>query len=320
MAIAGITDNRQGTPLAGKIKLGKLDEKKGRPIACEYFVVPPEVQAAISPYTGEPYGEQPECLDILLLEDELEKVFPHYLRKYQPSQGIVCKGDGERAQRFDMETRKWREVECRFQECPEYKEHRCKPFGRLTFLLPATESTGVWALDITSLNSIKALLSDLRYVQRQTGGKLRGVPLQLYREPRKVQVDSHQYTYHIVRLRYVGEFESALRRLCGLEAEEAQNYQPAEHEVAGLAEGPRPEAEDVEELLALLQRANYEPEKVQELLQYRYGVKSFRQLAGPQVEDFCSYLKSELEGNERQLAAYISGAFKGDKHPLAASA
>ncbi|MGB9886473.1 MAG: hypothetical protein ACPLRW_05675 [Moorellales bacterium] len=87
MPIKGWTDAVR-VPRLGQIALGYKDEK-GAPRSVDYFVVPPEVQ--------EVYGPQPRELDILIPGEDLDKVFPAWLKRYGDQFGLICRGDGETA-------------------------------------------------------------------------------------------------------------------------------------------------------------------------------------------------------------------------------
>ena len=305
MAIVGMLGEKRQLPVGGKIRLGRRDEQ-GRPVRCEYFVAPKAVQEATSPVTGEPYGPKPAQLDILFPDDDLEVIFPHYLRKYEPGAGVVCRSDGRKARRFNKEERTWQVGPCAFKECPDYQKGLCKAHGRLHFLIPTTQQTECWGLEVSSLNSIKALLGDLRYIRQLTGGRLRGVPMQLYREPRKAQVRGNQYTYYIVRLRYAGDFASALQRLCGFEPVEQATGGPVPDKTL-----PAPRTSDELGLLkTALQEGDLSPTAVGQVLFTRYGVETLDELAAPQLEDLQAWLESQARGETpEQLSAYIAGAF-----------
>lgn len=68
--------------------MGYKDEK-GVPYGVDYFVVPPEVQ--------EIYGREPRELDVLIPGEDLDKVFPAWLKRYGDQFGLICRGDGETA-------------------------------------------------------------------------------------------------------------------------------------------------------------------------------------------------------------------------------
>lgn len=87
MPIKGWTDAVR-VPRLGQIALGYKDEK-GAPRSVDYFVVPPEVQ--------EVYGPQPRELDVLIPGEDLDKVFPAWLKRYGDQFGLICRGDGETA-------------------------------------------------------------------------------------------------------------------------------------------------------------------------------------------------------------------------------
>jgi hypothetical protein len=87
MPIKGWSDAVR-VPRLGQIALGYKDEK-GVPYGVDYFVVPPEVQ--------EVYGREPRELDVLIPGEDLDKVFPAWLKRYGDQFGLICRGDGETA-------------------------------------------------------------------------------------------------------------------------------------------------------------------------------------------------------------------------------
>lgn len=293
MPIIGLTGAKQQLPLAGRIKLGSKDEKTGRPLRVDYFLVPEEVQRALGLKDGKPYGAQPKELEVLLPADDLDTIFPHYLRKYEPAAGVVCRGDGQTAKIWDAEHKAWQKTQCGYKECPHYQKGLCKPYGRLHVVLPATRSTECYAVDVSSVQSIKALLADLAHI-KEIAGKLKGIPLELYREPRKTSIGANRYTFHILRLRYAGDFEVALKQLIS-PAEEAPEAPAEPEQVADLAE--------------LLASQGYKGPELARLLELRFGVSKLDELAEPQVEDLLAWLAQQQEDDPERLAAYIAKAF-----------
>jgi hypothetical protein len=174
--IKGLSDKRR-LPRLGKVKLGIVilePGKKPYPRATDYFVVPAGVQAAL----GE---EQPKRLPIMFPVDDPAVVFPQELKCYKES-GLWCRGDGERAHRWD-ERGELVERPC---PCELLDAGKCKPLGTLSFFLPDVPGIGVWQLSTSSQRSIVSLNSCLESFARTFGG-LRGIPFDLVLEPEMIQ-------------------------------------------------------------------------------------------------------------------------------------
>jgi len=173
MPIYGISDFKR-LPRLGKIKLGKKDEsRKGAPVQTRYFVCPEEVQAV--------YGPQPKELDIMFPLNDIEIVFPQYMKLYGKT-GLKCKGNGHTA--MAMIGGNLVEKTCA-PNSPDCKG--CKPIGTLNFLLPKVPGFGVWQIWTSSWNSIVNLNSSIDMIKAMTGGKIAFIPL-------KLQLQEHSAT------------------------------------------------------------------------------------------------------------------------------
>ena len=98
MPIKGVTDVPR-LPRVGKIHLGiKATNSQGReyPQAVDYFVLPPEVEAAFDI----PEGGLKE-LPIVFPHDDLNLIAPAYYMAYS-ARGLTCKGDGELARQLAL--------------------------------------------------------------------------------------------------------------------------------------------------------------------------------------------------------------------------
>ena len=128
----GFSTNRR-IPRLGKIRLGlKVQHPKtgkSYPKETPHFVVPKEV--------AEAFGDEPTELDIFLPSENEEAVFPQKLAYYGSSKGLICHGDGERAERFNQETKKWedRSCPCEHRKTDENPQGQCAPVGHLMFLI-----------------------------------------------------------------------------------------------------------------------------------------------------------------------------------------
>jgi len=204
MSIKGLSEVRR-LPRLGKIKMGIKHPEKGYPMKTDYFVCPPEVQKL--------YGLKPKELEILLPVEDPEQWCPQYYKKYSRTQGLVCKGDGEKAfclfdlttgAMADKETKsvQRREITCPGRNCLEYKSKNCKPVMSLQFLLYRVPGLGVYQVDTSSVNSIININSCADYI-RALFGRVSMIPLNLTMEPKAVQnpESGKQQTVYVLNLR-----------------------------------------------------------------------------------------------------------------------
>ena len=220
MPIQGVTTQRR-LPRLGKIRTGiKSANDKGQeyPKAVDYFVCPPEVQSV--------YGEQPKSLDIILPVDSEELIAPAYYKAYSMSRGLVCKGDGESANRLIDSARRSVEADtgvitgpiadreaqatewvtgitCPGRDCLYYQPGRtkqCREVMNLQFLIPSVPGLGVWQLDTSSYHSIVNIYSGLELI-RGMFGTVAMIPLQLSLEPMEVSPEGRKKTVHVLHLR-----------------------------------------------------------------------------------------------------------------------
>ncbi len=189
-------------PRLGTIALGVKDEK-GVPKAVDYFVVPPEVQ--------EVYGPQPREIDIVLPSDDIENVFPAYLKRYGNQYGLICRGDGEYAsvnetyarnsgveyglkvnngQIINMATGEvatvdksggqgWVQIPCAYKNCQHYINKKCKEVAVFSALLPRVPGVlGAYSIDTGSFNSYMNIKNSLLILKAMIG-RISFVPLKL---------------------------------------------------------------------------------------------------------------------------------------------
>lgn len=212
MPIRGWSDALR-VPRLGTIALGRRDER-GVPYAVDHFVVPPEVEAV--------YGPEPRELDILIPGEDLEKVFPAWLKRYGDQFGLICRGDGETATLSAVYARKfgdeygisatpgiggwryafaggepvpvepggdgagWLRIPCPYRECPHYRARKCTEVAMLSVLLPKVPGVlGVYQLDTGSFNSYQNVLNSLEILRRMVG-RISFIPLKL-----KVRMETH---------------------------------------------------------------------------------------------------------------------------------
>lgn len=144
-------------------------------------------------------GGLPVELEIGLPYDDLELNFPHRLAYFR-GRTAFCVGDGESAGRLDVlkEDDQGRPVQYGERvpwtpcgsECPDFQGDppRCKPSGRLRFVLGVQENVGgVFQWSTSSWNSIRNMVASLELVRAVTGGRLAWLPLRFTVAPQVVQ-------------------------------------------------------------------------------------------------------------------------------------
>lgn len=203
MPIKGLTDYLR-MPRVGKIHLGvRSTAQSGAeyPTPTDYFVCPQAVIDAI----GDP---MPRELNILFPTDDPEFFADAHLKLFSRSRGLVCKGDGETANRTvnmarvlgkdgvlpDMPNtaEAWpvvdqaakpedigrRQIQCRGEDCPQYGPKGCHRMMMLQFLLPDVPGLGIYQIDTGSRNSILNIYGGIELV-RALVGRVAMVPLKL---------------------------------------------------------------------------------------------------------------------------------------------
>jgi len=109
-------------------------------------------------------------LDIMLPLDNIEAVFPTALKLYGSQSGLICHGDGERAQRRVEGSNDWQEITCPYKECEHYIQGHCKEVGNLQVILPKIKGMlGIYQIDTSSYNSILNIKSGLEMLKRTVG-------------------------------------------------------------------------------------------------------------------------------------------------------
>ena len=165
-------------------------------------------------------------MDIVFPNDIDDMIAGTWYKSYSASRGLVCKGNGESADRLiDSDQRgveldtgvitgpiatreatnvEWaRGITCPGEECHYYQQQNgCKRLMSLQFLLPRVNGLGVWQLDTSSFHGINNIYAMLRLIRqlhpRQT---VAGVPLKLVLEAREVAPDGRKKTVQVLNIR-----------------------------------------------------------------------------------------------------------------------
>jgi hypothetical protein len=165
-------------PRLGKIRLGikQVSKKTGNeyPTEVDYFVCPPEVQKI--------YGEKPKILDIMFPSEDPTVVIPFCYKSYGSNQKIKCRGDGESAIFFDLESKEMKERIC---PCEALEQKKCDKRGHLMVILPRISLAGVYQIDTGSGVNINRILDTMAYWQGMIG-RCKCIPLILERIPEKI--------------------------------------------------------------------------------------------------------------------------------------
>lgn len=213
MPVRDLSD-RVRTNRLGIIRLGEKEPNASgsgeHPVARPYFVIPDELKSK--------YGEQPTELKIVFLDDDEELISNQYYRLYNVSHGLVCKGDGYKADALldadelvsrggdvtaPMNRDVWahgrtrgrqatqnvvrREIECLGAgydgkpACPMYGAEGCGVKLFLQAAVVGAPGLGTYQINTGSVVSIQAINGAIALVKRLTGGRVAGIPFLMKR-------------------------------------------------------------------------------------------------------------------------------------------
>ena len=132
------------------------------------------------------YGEQCRELHIMLIDDDIENVFPSSYALWTATQR-KCWGDGVTATRRTPEKPGGEPWTTCGSGCPELSSGQCKPSGDLRFVLADFPRLGsVCRIHTSSYRSIRQIHSSLEEIQTFTGGRLAGITSKLVIRPEEV--------------------------------------------------------------------------------------------------------------------------------------
>jgi hypothetical protein len=144
------------------------------------------VEWEVDPDLTAHYGEQCRELRIILIDDDIENVFPSSYGWWTATERR-CWGDGVSAIRRTPEKpggQPW--PQCG-NGCPELAAGQCKPSGDLRFVLADFPRLGsVCRIHTCSYRSIRQVHSALKEIQTFTGGRLAGITGKLVVRPEDV--------------------------------------------------------------------------------------------------------------------------------------
>jgi hypothetical protein len=197
--IKGITHTEDGQQIqrlavSTKVAIGlppnPAEGKKAHPTKLDHFIFlmksPTEQNKwEIDPKLTKAYGQKCKEFEIVLLDDEIENVFPTKLAWFTASE-CRCFGDGESATRRTAEHPEGQPWTPCGKACPDLERGDCKPAADLRFMLAAFPQLGAVArIHTSSYRSIMQISSSLQQIQLITGGRLAGIRAKLVVRPEK---------------------------------------------------------------------------------------------------------------------------------------
>ena len=137
----------------------------------------------VDPELTEHYGGECRELHIMLIDDDIENVFPSSYAWWTATER-KCWGDGTNATRRTAEKPGGQPWTTCGSGCPELSSGQCKPGGDLRFVLADFPRLGsVGRIHTCSYRSIRQIHSALQEIQTFTGGRLAGITAKLTVRP-----------------------------------------------------------------------------------------------------------------------------------------
>ncbi len=193
--IIGVTHDHDGRvvqrlSVSTKVSIGlPPNGDRNHPTKLDHFVFLRKKKSAnrveweADPELTRHYGEQCCELHIMLIDDDIENVFPSSYAWWTAIER-KCWGDGVSATRRTPEKpggQPW--ITCG-SGCPELAAGQCKPSGDLRFVLADFPRLGsVCRIHTCSYRSIRQIHSALQEIQTFTGGRLAGITAKLTVRP-----------------------------------------------------------------------------------------------------------------------------------------
>jgi hypothetical protein len=172
------------------------------------------------------YGPQPKALNIVLVSEDLDRVFANAYKWWGTT--LKCHGDGRIAER------RWLDVEPEIRKqlggthddydkvripCPCHRQGNvCTMKARFLFMLPDIHSGAVFAINTSSIRNLTQIRGVLRSY-KDLLGRISMLPFTLRREPTRLQYRDKSRIHHLLRLSYDGDLTSIqkIRASCGLD-------------------------------------------------------------------------------------------------------
>jgi len=193
--IIGVTHDNDGRvvqrlSVSTKVSIGlPPNGDRNHPTKLDHFVflrkkkTANRVEWEIDPELTKHYGEQCRDLHIMLIDDDIENVFPSSYAWWTATER-KCWGDGVSATRRTAEKPGGQPWKPCGSGCPELDAGQCKPGGDLRFVLADFPRLGsVCRIHTCSYRSIRQIHSALQEIQTFTGGRLAGITAKLTVRP-----------------------------------------------------------------------------------------------------------------------------------------
>ncbi len=193
--IIGVTHDHDGRvvqrlSVSTKVSIGlPPNGDRNHPTKLDHFVFLRKKKSAnrveweADPELTQHYGEQCRELHIMLIDDDIENVFPSSYAWWTATER-KCWGDGVTAIRRTPEKPGGQPWTTCGSGCPELAGGQCKPGGDLRFVLADFPRLGsVCRIHTCSYRSIRQIHSALQEIQTFTGGRLAGITAKLTVRP-----------------------------------------------------------------------------------------------------------------------------------------
>ena len=196
--IIGVTHDQDGRvvqrlSVSTKVSIGlPPNGDRNHPTKLDHFVflrkkkTPHGVEWEPDPELTEHYGAECRELHIMLIDDDVENVFPSSYAWWTATER-KCWGDGTSATRRTAEKPGGEPWTPCGNGCPELASGVCKPSGDLRFVLADFPRLGsVCRIHTSSYRSIRQIHSALQEIQTFTGGRLAGITGKLVVRPEEI--------------------------------------------------------------------------------------------------------------------------------------
>jgi Recombination directionality factor-like len=196
--IIGVTHDQDGRvvqrlSVSTKVSIGlPPNGDRNHPTKLDHFVflrkkkTPRGVEWEPDPELTEHYGAECRELHIMLIDDDIENVFPSSYAWWTATER-KCWGDGTSATRRTAEKPAGEPWTPCGTGCPELASGLCKPSGDLRFVLADFPRLGsVCRIHTSSYRSIRQIHSALQEIQTFTGGRLAGITGKLVVRPEEI--------------------------------------------------------------------------------------------------------------------------------------
>ena len=193
--IIGVTHDHDGRvvqwlSVSTKVSIGlPPNGDRNHPTKLDHFAFLRKMKTAnrveweVDPDLTQHYGEQCRELHIMLIDDDIENVFPSSYAWWTAIER-KCWGDGLTATRRTAENPGGQPWPRCGNGCPELAAGQCKPSGDLRFVLADFPRLGsVCRIHTCSYRSIRQIHSALQEIQTFTGGRLAGITAKLTVRP-----------------------------------------------------------------------------------------------------------------------------------------